>query len=99
MIAPENNDGIFFETSLFQGIECHANLGIDIRGAGKIGVEKSARKVFIDRARFGDALPDSELERGVKPHRSSIFWARSVGARREFFRIIKVPIFFGSHEV
>ena len=62
VIAPEDDDGVFVEAGVLEGLEGEADLGVDVGGAGEVGVEEGAGEVLVDGAGFGDALADAEFE-------------------------------------
>lgn len=99
VVAPEHHNGILIETGFLEGLQNESNLGIDVGGAGQVGVKERARELLVDRADLGNAVPDAQFKRSVESHRGSVFWRRGVGAGGEFIGIIQVPVFLGSDEV
>ena len=83
------------DVATLEFVEQAADLGIDVAGTGVIPVQQSSSEILADGAGFGNAVPRSELERGVQARhpvarraaadRSGIAWSptvlRSPGAR------------------
>ena len=95
VVAPQDDDGVTGLTGFVERVEQAADLRVDVRDAGVVGVDQF--RVAVERQRvfaFWNGGVSAQLAPGVAGVAGGVFWRGLEFSRLKLIALVEIPVFF-----